>query len=78
MQLGKQIDDSKRRDDNDRRRRDIKLLVRTAVHDISLKSIPDAIKNICFPLLSSLSLARYPSSNGMINVQRQNRMPLAS
>lgn len=43
-----------------------------------LKSIPDAIKNICFPLLSSLSPARYPSSNGMINVQRQNRMPLAS
>lgn len=44
-----------------------------------LKSIPDAIKNICFPLLSSLSPGpSYPSSNGMINVQRQNRTPLAS
>lgn len=43
-----------------------------------LKSIPDAIKNICFPLFSSLSAARYPNNNGMINVQGQNRMPLAS
>lgn len=43
-----------------------------------LKSIPDAIKNICFPLLSSLCPACDPSGNGMINVQRQNRTPLAS
>lgn len=43
-----------------------------------LKSIPGAIKNICFPLFSSLSAARHPNNNGMINVQRQNRMPLVS
>lgn len=44
-----------------------------------LKSIPDAIKNICFPLLSSLSSGpRYPRSNGVMNGQRQNRAPLAS
>lgn len=41
-----------------------------------LKSIPNAIKNICFLLFSFLGLACYPSGNGMINVQRENRMPL--
>lgn len=43
-----------------------------------LKSIADAIKNICFPLLSSLSPACVPSGCGMINVQGQNHTPLVS
>lgn len=41
-----------------------------------LKSIPNASKNMCFLLFSFFSLACFPSSNGMRNVWREDRMPL--